>query len=191
MKKLLFAKAEFLAATLSHQDLPKFSDPHGNILPEIAIVGRSNVGKSSLINHLLKQKALAKTSGKPGKTQTINFFRIDDALIFVDLPGYGFAQVAHSLKQQWGASIDAYLQERSSLKLLLLLLDARREPSCEDLQIINWARNKQLPVLILLTKCDKLSDKELRERPHFHYSIKDPKARLRLIKEINSFLFSN
>lgn len=155
-----FNKAFFITSSLTEEEFPKTLNSHGNILLEIALVGRSNVGKSSLINHLLRREKLAKVSTKPGKTQTLNFFNIDDKISLVDLPGYGFAKVPKAIKLKWGKSIDAYLRTRSTLKLLILLLDSRRIPSEEDIQLILWAQAYEKPIIIVLTKFDKLRAKE-------------------------------
>jgi GTP-binding protein len=129
-------------------------------MPEIAFVGRSNVGKSSLINTLVGRKNLAKTSNTPGRTQLINFFSINGAVGFVDLPGYGFAKVAKSVKSDWGDMIEAYLRERQNLTLVILILDCRRDPSDEDLDLRDWLDQYQIPYLYILTKADKLSNNE-------------------------------
>ena len=155
-----FNKAFFITSSLTEEEFPKTLNSHGDILLEIALVGRSNVGKSSLINHLLRRERLAKVSTKPGKTQTINFFNIDDKISLVDLPGYGFAKVPKTIKAQWAKCIDAYLRTRSTLKLLVLLLDCRRTPSEEDLELLLWAHTYNKPVIIILTKFDKLRAKE-------------------------------
>src|ERR1700690_95477 len=136
MKKCSFNEAKFLLSTLD--EVPPFYDKDKKVLPEVALVGRSNVGKSSLINHLLHQKKLAKVSGQPGKTQTINYFNVDDCLILVDLPGYGFASRSHKMQETWSAAIDTYFEKRTSLTLIVLLIDSRRLPSEEDLAIIQW-----------------------------------------------------
>lgn len=204
MKKLPFNQAKFLLATLSSDQFPSLSSPQGLPLPEMAIIGKSNVGKSSLINHLLKQKKLAKTSATPGKTQTINFFIVDDQCLVVDLPGYGFAKTTNELRAQWGSSIDTYLRTRSSLKLVLFLLDIRRTPSEEDLSLIQWLSERPFSLLILFTKCDTVSASEqqaltlshleaLRRQsaktlPYLHYSITDARARKQLIFTIDSLL---
>ena len=130
------------------------------IMPEIAFVGRSNVGKSSLINVLVGRKNLAKTSNTPGRTQLINFFKINDQISFVDLPGYGFAKVAQSVKKDWGDMIEAYLRERQSLCLVVLILDIRREPNNDDLSLRDWLANYRIPYLYVLTKADKLSNNQ-------------------------------
>jgi GTP-binding protein len=129
-------------------------------LPEIAFVGRSNVGKSSLINTLVGRKKLAKTSNTPGRTQLINFFTINEKMSFVDLPGYGFAKVAQSVKKDWGDMIEAYLRERLSLALVILILDIRRDPSEDDLSLRDWLENYRIPYLYILTKTDKLSNNQ-------------------------------
>lgn len=130
------------------------------IMPEIAFVGRSNVGKSSLINTLVGRKNLAKTSNTPGRTQLINFFTINEKFSFVDLPGYGFAKVAQSVKKDWGDMIEAYLRERQSLCLVVLILDIRRDPNNDDLSLRDWLENYRIPYLYILTKTDKLSNNQ-------------------------------
>ena len=130
------------------------------ILPEIAFVGRSNVGKSSLINTLVGRKKLAKTSNTPGRTQLINFFTINEKISFVDLPGYGFAKVAQSVKKDWGDMIEAYLRERQCLALVILILDIRRDPNEDDLSLRDWLENFRIPYLYILTKADKCSNNQ-------------------------------
>jgi GTP-binding protein len=130
------------------------------IMPEIAFVGRSNVGKSSLINTLVGRRNLAKTSNTPGRTQLINFFEINQKISFVDLPGYGFAKVAQSVKKDWGDMIEAYLRERQSLCLVVLILDIRRDPNNDDLSLRDWLENYRIPYLYILTKTDKLSNNQ-------------------------------
>ncbi|MDD7266719.1 MAG: ribosome biogenesis GTP-binding protein YihA/YsxC [Lachnospiraceae bacterium] len=125
-------------------------------LPEIAFAGKSNVGKSSLINGLLNRKALARTSQKPGKTQTINFYNINERLFFVDLPGYGFASVAESVKAQWGKMIERYLRSSKALKIIFLLIDIRHEPSANDRQMYDWIIWQGFEPVIIATKLDKL-----------------------------------
>jgi GTP-binding protein len=129
-------------------------------LPEIAFAGRSNVGKSSLINALVGRKNLAKTSNTPGRTQLINFFLINETLSFVDLPGYGFAKVPQSVKKNWGEMVEAYLKERQSLALVIFILDIRRNPSDEDLSLRDWLEHYRIPYLYVLTKTDKLSNNQ-------------------------------
>jgi GTP-binding protein len=129
-------------------------------MPEIAFVGRSNVGKSSLINTLVGRNNLAKTSNTPGRTQLINFFTINKKISFVDLPGYGFAKVPQSVKKDWGDMIEAYLRERQSLCLVVFILDIRRDPSADDLSLRDWLENYRIPYLYILTKADKLSNNQ-------------------------------
>lgn len=127
-----------------------------NLLPEFAFAGKSNVGKSSLINALMNRKAYARTSAQPGKTQTINFYNINEQLYFVDLPGYGYAKVSQELRAKWGKMIERYLKRSNQLKLIFLLVDIRHEPSENDCDMYNWiVHNGFLPVVIA-TKLDKI-----------------------------------
>lgn len=128
-----------------------------DLLPEIALVGRSNVGKSSLINALVNRKSLARTSGQPGKTQILNFFLLNDAFYIVDLPGYGFARVPKSVKIQWGKMIEQYLSKRDNLKAIIQLVDIRHPPSKEDIQMFEWLKAHQKQIIIVCTKADKIS----------------------------------
>lgn len=130
-------------------------------MPEVAFVGRSNVGKSSLINTLVGRKNLAKTSHTPGRTQLINFFTINEKISFVDLPGYGFAKVPQSMKKNWGNMIEAYLRERKNLALVVFILDIRREPTEHDLNLRDWLERYDIPCLYVLTKIDKLSNNQV------------------------------
>ncbi len=125
--------------------------------PEIAFAGRSNVGKSSLINTLINRKKMVKTSSKPGCTQLINFFLINDGLSFVDLPGYGYAKVSKKIRAQWGPMVERYILSRETLLGVILLLDIRRKPGKEELELAAWFEALGLPFLIVLTKADKLS----------------------------------
>jgi len=134
------------------------------VLPEIAFAGRSNVGKSSLINTLVKRKGLARTSNTPGRTQEINFFTVNNRFAFIDLPGYGYAKVPEAIRKHWGPMIETYLRERQTLRLVVLILDIRRDPSDEDRQLIGWLQFYRLRFLIVLTKIDKLSRNQLGER---------------------------
>lgn len=129
-------------------------------MPEIAFVGRSNVGKSSLINALVDRKSLAKTSNTPGRTQLINFFTVNNSLFFVDLPGYGFAKVPRSVKKDWGEMIETYLRERRNLALVVFILDVRRDPSADDLSLRDWLDHYRIPYAAILTKADKLSNQQ-------------------------------
>lgn len=132
-------------------------------LPEIAFAGRSNVGKSSLINVIVERKALVRTSSTPGRTQLINFFQVTGvpfSLNLVDLPGYGYAKVPLDVKRQWGPMMERYLSGRESLRGVVLILDIRRIPSDEDLQMLSWLRSYNRRPIIVLTKCDKVTKNE-------------------------------
>lgn len=132
-----------------------------NQMPEFAFVGRSNVGKSSLINKLVNRKALARTSQQPGKTQTINYFRLNDSFYFVDLPGYGYAKVSKELQAKWGKMIERYLLKSKQLKLIFQLVDIRHEPSAGDKQMHDWIAANKLPSIVLVTKTDKVSRSQI------------------------------
>ena len=133
-------------------------------LPEIAFAGRSNVGKSSLINTLTQRRGLARTSNAPGCTQLINFFTVNDRLSLVDLPGYGFARVPEAVKKNWGPMVETYLKERQALRLVVLVLDVRRNPGEHDLSLFKWFESYRIPCLIALTKTDKLSKQQVMNR---------------------------
>ena len=142
--------AEFILSASSPWQFPPPT------LPEIAFAGRSNVGKSTLINSLLNRKKLVKTSSTPGKTQLINFFKINDKFHFVDLPGYGFAKVPENVRKQWQRLIEAYLQERESLRNVVLIIDSRHGPTAQDRQLKEWLNYYKRPILIVASKVDKL-----------------------------------
>jgi GTP-binding protein len=125
--------------------------------PEVAFAGRSNVGKSSLINKILNRKKLVRTSKTPGRTQLLNFFEINELWRFVDLPGYGYAKVPVEIKKRWRPMVESYLTSRVNLRGMVWLLDIRREVSKEDLHLWDWLQAKQVPVIIVVTKADKLS----------------------------------
>lgn len=127
------------------------------ILPEIAFTGRSNVGKSSLINTLVNRKRLVKTSSTPGRTQLINFFNINNAFSFVDLPGFGYAKVPEAIKKTWGPMVETYLSTRKTLKGVVLIMDIRRMPGTHELDFIEWLHYHTIPSILILTKADKLS----------------------------------
>ena len=128
--------------------------------PEVAFIGRSNVGKSSLLNALVGRKALARTSGTPGKTQQFNYYLVDDAVYFVDLPGYGYAKISRDQREKWGRFIGAYLTEREPLRLVFHLVDSRHEPTRLDRDVMEVMRGGRVPYVIVLTKVDKLSGNE-------------------------------
>lgn len=125
-------------------------------LPEIALAGRSNVGKSSFINTLIDRKNLARTSSKPGKTQTLNFYLIEQSLHFVDVPGYGYAKVSKTERAKWGKMIETYLAERQQLRAVVSLVDLRHAPSQEDIQMYDFLKYYEIPVIVVATKADKI-----------------------------------
>ena len=135
-----------------------------NMQPEVAFAGRSNVGKSSLINGLLNRKSFARTSSQPGKTQTINFYHINDEFYFVDLPGYGYAKVSAELKAKWGKMIERYLMGSKQLKCVFLLVDIRHEPTANDKQMYEWICAKGLRPVIIATKLDKISRGQVKKQ---------------------------
>ncbi|MCI0622375.1 MAG: ribosome biogenesis GTP-binding protein YihA/YsxC [Acidobacteria bacterium] len=149
--------AEFVCSAVQPSQCPQES------LPEVAFIGRSNVGKSSLINALLRQKGLARTSATPGRTQQINFFRINHRFLFVDLPGYGYAKVPQALKQSWRSLIESYLRGRKQLAHCVLIVDSRIGPTELDLEQAAWFQRNLLPFFIVSTKSDKLSKVELQK----------------------------
>ena len=129
--------------------------------PEIAFLGRSNVGKSSLINSLLQRKGLARTSNTPGRTQSINYFLINDRFYFVDLPGYGYARVSKAMRSDWGEMAEEYLSQREELALCIQLIDSRHKPTALDIQLNEWLVHHQKPHVVVATKADKISANEL------------------------------
>ena len=199
-----FSQAEFIKSSVKKQDFPVLylgKNPY----PEIAIIGRSNAGKSSLINHLTQKKNLVYVSSTPGKTQLINFFFIDNKLLLVDLPGYGFAKVDRELRKSWGEILANYLEDRPQLKLLILVLDSRRDLSDEDTAMIAWAQSQQKKLLFIFSKTDKLNSSEKKQSEirilqalselcpgqpisYIPYSIKDNPCRLTLQNKISSLL---
>lgn len=130
-------------------------------LPEIALSGRSNVGKSSLINTLLNRKNLARTSSQPGKTQTLNFYLVNDEFYLVDVPGYGYARVSQKKRQEFGEMIQDYLETRPNLKGLVILIDSRHEPTKDDIAMYNYAQYLNLPILVVCTKIDKIKNSQV------------------------------
>jgi ribosome biogenesis GTP-binding protein ysxC len=147
-------KSEFVKSAVVEKDYPDF-----NNIVEFSFIGRSNVGKSSLINSLTKRKSLARTSKTPGRTQLINYFLINDKIYFVDLPGYGFAKVPDAIKKNWGKTIESYLISNRE-KVVFLLLDLRRVPSNEDMEMLKWLEHFGIEYYIIFTKADKLSNNE-------------------------------
>lgn len=135
-----------------------------NIHPEVAFAGKSNVGKSSLINALMNRKSLARTSAQPGKTQTINYYNINDQLYFVDLPGYGYAKASEEVKAKWGKMIEDYLHKSKQLKIVFLLIDIRHEPSGNDKIMYNWIVNQGFKPVIIATKLDKINRSQIQKQ---------------------------
>ena len=154
-------------------------------LPEIAFVGKSNVGKSSLINTMLERKSIARTSQNPGKTRTINFYLVEDSLYFVDLPGYGYAKISKSESEKWGKMIESYLIEREELKTIALLLDIRHPPNKNDIAMYNWIKYYNYDITLVATKLDKI------KRSQIDKHIKIIKETLGEKKETEVFTFSS
>ncbi len=150
--------AEFLTGAVSYKQYPD------SAYPELAFAGRSNVGKSSLINSLLNRKKLVKTSQTPGKTQEINFFKINNDFIFTDLPGYGFAKVPQPVRKRWGKMIEDYLLKRETLLAVIFIIDLRRRPSQLDLSLQRWLEAHGVEYLLVGTKMDKLSQSEIKKQ---------------------------
>lgn len=155
VEEMKITSAEFVTSAFNRRQWP--TGEH----PEIAFLGRSNVGKSSLLNSLLNRKALARTSNTPGRTQSINFFLVNGEIYFVDLPGYGFAKVSKTMRSDWGKMAEEYLSARDELALCIQLVDSRHKPSALDLQLHEWLLFNQRKHVIVATKSDKLSANEL------------------------------
>lgn len=151
---MVIRSAKFITSLAELKDFP------GRGMPEIAIVGKSNVGKSSLINKLANNGKLARTSSEPGKTRLINLYELNHQLMLVDLPGYGFAKVSHDEKKRWVGMIEGYLSRSENIRLALQLVDMRHKPSDDDVDMINYLRHFGIPVLTVCTKADKLSRAE-------------------------------
>ncbi|MFW6147291.1 MAG: ribosome biogenesis GTP-binding protein YihA/YsxC [Thermodesulfobacteriota bacterium] len=147
----MFQEVSFIISAFRPEQFPSPEKP------EIAFAGRSNVGKSSLINKLVERKNLARTSSRPGRTRSINFFSVQNAFYLADLPGYGYAAVSRKVRQSWKHLVEAYLLSRENLKAVVVIIDIRRGPADADLELLNWFRAYQLPTVIVLTKADKLS----------------------------------
>ncbi len=149
-------------------------------LPEVAFAGRSNVGKSSLINAVVNRKKLARTSAKPGRTQAINFFRLGNEMMLVDLPGYGFARVPDNVRNAWRKMVETYLRTREVLRGVVVILDIRRDPATGDLDLLHWLDHYGITPIVVLTKADKVSRQESRKR---HSMITKVLKKERLIRE--------
>ncbi len=143
-------KAEFVTSAVAPDHYPVHD------LPEVALAGRSNVGKSSFINKICQRKALARTSSKPGKTQTLNFFNINDEIMFVDVPGYGYAKVSKTEREKWGVMMEQYLTSQEALRGVVLLVDIRHDPTGDDVTMYNFLKHYEIPVIIVATKLDKI-----------------------------------
>lgn len=152
--------------------------------PEIALSGRSNVGKSSLINKLINRRSLARTSQQPGKTQTLNFYSINDQLVFVDVPGYGYAKVSKKQRAEWGSMIETYLTERKQLKAVILIVDVRHSPTKDDVLMYDWLKHFQLPTIVVATKADKI------KKSAYPRHLKTVRETLNLDPEDSLILFS-
>ena len=148
-----------------------------NQIPELAFAGKSNVGKSSLINGLMNRKSLARTSAQPGKTQTINFYNVNDEVYLVDLPGYGYAKVSQTIKEKWGKLIEKYLHTSKQLKAVFLLVDIRHEPSANDINMYEWIVANGYYPIIIATKADKLNRSQLQKH------IKQIRVGLNVVKD--------
>lgn len=144
-------KAELVISAVDKSQYPK------DDLPEIALAGRSNVGKSSFINKMIGRKNLVHTSSKPGKTRTLNFYRINDRFYFVDVPGYGYAKVSKKEREKWGRMMEDYFETRKNLRAVVLIIDSRHLPTNDDLQMYEYATYLNIPLIIIATKVDKLS----------------------------------
>ncbi|BCJ88520.1 ribosome biogenesis GTP-binding protein YihA/YsxC [Effusibacillus dendaii] len=176
---MIIRSAEFIISAVGPKQYPE-----GN-QPEIALAGRSNVGKSSLINKMINRKNLARTSSTPGKTQTLNFYHINESFYFVDLPGYGFAKVPKPVQAQWSKFIEQYLSKRDCLKAVLQLVDLRHPPSKEDIHMFEWLGHFGIPRIVVTTKADKIS------RGHWPKHQKVIRQALQLPKNVPMVLFSS
>ena len=154
---MIIKKAELETVAVKRSQYPEDN------VPEIAFAGRSNVGKSSLLNLLTNRKSLARVSGAPGKTRTINFYRINDEFRIVDLPGYGYAKISKSISENWGDMMEEYFQNRQSLKKVVQLVDIRHAPSAQDVQMYEYLRHYGLDGLVVATKADKVSRNEMQK----------------------------
>ncbi len=176
---MIIKTSEFITSAVKRNQYPV------DVRPEVAFVGRSNVGKSSIINALTNRRKLAKVSQTPGKTRLINFFLINDEMYLVDLPGYGYAKVSKKEKESWGKTIETYLMEREQLKKVVLLVDSRHKPTADDIPMHEWIKHFGYKVIVIATKSDKLSNNEIGK------SKKLIKETLKLGPEDEFYLFSS
>ena len=188
--------AEFLGSAVSPAQYPR------QPLPEVAFAGRSNVGKSSLINTLVHRKGLAKTSATPGKTQTINFFLVNQRFVLVDLPGYGYARVPRAVQARWRPMVETYLQQRDRLRGIVHIVDLRHPPTPQDMQLRAWLQAYQIPVVTVATKADKVTAGQRagqvravrqglvlpEEEPLFLFSAYSREGRLHLLQHLGALL---
>jgi len=151
------SSARFIKSATRPDDFPRVQRP------EIAFCGRSNVGKSSLLNSLTNFRGLARTSSSPGRTQTINFFVINESIYFVDLPGYGYAKVSKTVRESWGPMIEDYLRNREQLNLAVMIVDSRMAPTDSDVMMKQWLDRCRIPTTVVLTKTDKISNNQLHQ----------------------------
>lgn len=176
---MIIKNVEFVISAVSPSQYP------ADLLPEIVLTGRSNVGKSSFINALLNHSKLAKVSATPGKTRLINFFRINESFYFVDIPGYGYANVSQEMKTKFQKYIETYFETSSKIKLVVQLLDIRHLPTADDLLMISYLKSKNIKILYVFTKADKLSNNQRQK------SLKGIFEKLQLAKEETHFIFSS
>lgn len=162
-------QAELMTSAVNKSHYPK------DILPEIALAGRSNVGKSSFINRMIQRRNLVRTSSKPGKTQTLNFYKLNDSFVFVDVPGYGYAKLPQKELEKWGIMMEEYFQTRENLKGVVLITDSRHKPTQDDIQMYEYLKYYALPVVVIATKIDKIKKgqrvtnlKRIEETLHLH-----------------------
>ncbi|MBC8079696.1 MAG: YihA family ribosome biogenesis GTP-binding protein [Gorillibacterium sp.] len=172
-------QAEFIISAVGPGQYPE------DALPEIALAGRSNVGKSSLINRLLSRKNLARTSSQPGKTQTLNYYLINNFFYFVDVPGYGYAKVSKTQRAVWGKFIEKYLSKRDPLRLVILIVDVRHPPSKDDQTMYEWMKHLDLNVVVIATKADKIPKSQWQKH------IKQVRETLKMLKDDKVILFSS
>jgi GTP-binding protein len=193
--------ATFMTSAIQEKQYPNLKNAHHEAFSEIAFLGKSNVGKSSLINHLVGRKGLAKTSGVPGKTRLINFFMINEEFILVDLPGYGFAKATKKEKETWQDSIQHYLHNREALKGVVFLVDSRHPLGENDLILKQWILHQHLPCIVVFTKFDKIKNSLLVKQkkmllsffedtdfPTLFYSVKEGDCKPDLINSIEELL---
>jgi GTP-binding protein len=176
---MIIHNAEFVISAVGPAQFPEDG------LPEIALAGRSNVGKSSLINRMINRKNLARTSSQPGKTQTLNYYRVNNNMHFVDFPGYGYAKVSKSRREEWGKMIEAYITTREQLQLVLCVIDMRHPPSKDDQMMYEWLTHFDIPRAVVATKADKLPKSQWQK--HF----KVIKQTLNLRPEDKMIMFSS